>query len=203
MAIQLASAPIYGELVFLEPLRREHTKELHGISDDAQIWRYLTTRAGSLEQMEIYVDGLLRDHSSGTALPFVVRTKADSRVAGCTRLKNISLENRKAMVGSWFAPHAWGSGVNTESKLLLLEYAFESLNCIRVEFQTDSRNVRSRSALAKMGAVEEGTFRSYLITAEGDRRDTVVFSILDGDWPEVRRRLRQRLETQIRRGAGR
>ena len=109
--------------------------------------------------MEIYVDGLLRDRLSGTALSFIIRTAADSPVAGFTRLKNISLENRKALVGSWFAPHAWGGGINTEATLLLLEYAFELLNCIRVEFQTDSRNVRSRSALAKMGAIEEGTGR--------------------------------------------
>ncbi len=134
---ELADNWLEGEIVRLEPLRREHAKELLSISGDAQIRRYLTTRGGSLEQMETYVDGLLRDHLSGTALPFIVRMAADSRLAGCTRLKNISPENR-----------------NTESKRLLLEYGFEWLRCFRVEFQTDSRNVRSRNALTKMGAIE-------------------------------------------------
>jgi RimJ/RimL family protein N-acetyltransferase len=191
---------LQGEIVRLEPLNRDHTAELQRISGEAQIWRYLTTRAGSPEEMEIYVDRLLGDLRSGTAMPFVVRTASDSQAAGLTRLKNISRENRKALVGSWFAPSAWGSGVNTESKLLLLEYAFESLNLLRVEFQTDSRNMRSRNALSKMGAIEEGTLRSYLITADGDRRDTVVFSVLDRDWPAVKQRLRQRLEAQTGNG---
>jgi RimJ/RimL family protein N-acetyltransferase len=113
-----------------------------------------------------------------------------------TRLKSISRENRKAIVGSWFAQSAWGSGANTESKLLLLQFAFESLNCLRVEFQADSRNLRSRAALAKIGAVEEGTLRSYLVTTDGHCRDTVVFSVLDVEWPEVKRRLLSRLEIQ-------
>lgn len=112
---------------------------------------------------------------------------------GMTRLKELSREHRKGTVGSWLAPAAWGSGANTEAKLLLLEYAFESLRCLRIEFHTDARNPRSRAALKKMGVREEGTLRSWLISREGTRRDTVVFSILDSEWPAVKENLRLRL----------
>ena len=118
---------------------------------------------------------------------------------GLTRLKNLSRQNRNAEVGSWFAPEAWGRGANTESKLLLLEYAFERLHCIRVEFQTDSRNIRSRNALAAIGAIEEGILRSRRITREGSRRDSVFFSILDNEWPLVKRHLTARVEAQLLR----
>ena len=118
---------------------------------------------------------------------------------GFTRLKNLSRQNRNAEVGSWFAPEAWGRGANTESKLLLLEYAFERLHCIRVEFQTDSRNIRSRNALAAIGAIEEGILRSRRITREGSRRDSVFFSILDNEWPLVKRHLTARVEAQLLR----
>jgi RimJ/RimL family protein N-acetyltransferase len=192
-------SPVFlqGKVVRLEPLVPDHEAELLKISNDVQIWCYLTSYAGSREAMHNYLDASLRAHLSGTALPFVVRATSDGRVIGMIRLKSMSRENRKAIVGSWFAQSAWGSGANTESKLLLLGYAFESLNCLRVEFQTDSRNLRSRAALAKIGAVEEGTLRSYLITREGYRRDTVVFSVLDQDWPAVKRQLLMRLETQL------
>ena len=187
---------LQGKVIRLEPLVSTHETELLEISDDAQIWRYLTSDARSPQSMRDYVNALLCDHLAGTALPFVVRAAPDGRVIGMTRLKSMSRENRKAIVGSWLARSTWGSGANTESKLLLLQHAFESLNCLRVEFQTDSRNLRSRSALVKMGAVEEGTLRSYLITSDGHRRDTVVFSVLDKEWPDVKHRLLSRLRTQ-------
>jgi RimJ/RimL family protein N-acetyltransferase len=116
-----------------------------------------------------------------------------------TRLKSLSREHRNAVVGSWLRASAWGTGANTESKLLLLKYAFETLQCIRVEFHTDSRNIRSRAALTKMGVHEEGILRSCHITRDGSRRDTVVFSILDIEWPEIKQNLMMRLNMQRER----
>ncbi|HSM85217.1 MAG TPA: GNAT family protein [Candidatus Limnocylindrales bacterium] len=188
----LAPVMLQGKLIRLEPLRPDHEPELLKISADEQIWRYLTSNA-----LPANLAASLRDHLTGSALPFVIRAKSDGRLLGMIRLKNLSREHRKAMVGSWVAPSAWGSGANTEAKLLLLEYAFESLHCRRIEFHTDKRNLRSRAALRKMGAVEEGTLRSYLVTRDGHRRDTVVFSVLDTEWPDVKRTLRLRLEAQI------
>jgi len=129
----------------------------------------------------------------------VIRTISDGSVIGMTRLKNLSRQNRSAVVGSWLVAYVWGTGANTDAKLLLLTYAFESLHCIRIEFHTDSRNLRSRNALVKMGAREEGTLRSCHIRRDGSRRDTVVFSILDSEWLDAKQQLTLRLEAQRER----
>jgi len=143
-------------------------------------------------------DGLVRDYAGGAGLPYVVRRQSSGEIVGITRFKSLSREHRKALIGSWYAPSAWGSGCNTEGKLLLLKYGFESLGCLRIEFQVDSRNQRSAAALVRLGAVQEGTLRSYIITGDGYRRDSIVFSVLDSEWPEVKRKLELRLEEQLK-----
>lgn len=195
--VPLNSVQLRGAIVQLELLAPEHEAHLLRICQQPQIWSYLTTYGGSAEAMHRYVSASLQDYASGTALPFIIRTASDGSVVGMTRLKNVSREHRKATVGSWLIPSAWGRGANTEAKLLLLEHAFETLNCIRIEFHTDSRNLRSRAALAKMGARWEGTLRSYSRTRDGHRRDTIVFSILDSEWPKAKDRLQRRLEVQL------
>ena len=213
--VPLPGLALRGEDVTLEPLAPEHERELLDICQDEQIWRYLTSYGGTPEAMHEYLQAALRDYASGSALPFVIRAAregnngsdgsdkseahdgCEGRVIGMTRLKNLSRANRNGVVGSWLAPSAWGSGANTESKLLLLTHAFETLGCIRTEFHTDSRNLRSRAALTKMGAQEEGTLRSCHIRRDGSRRDTVVFSILDAEWPAVKQKLLARLQAQM------
>ena len=187
-----------GRLVRLEHLCEAHFGELLTFAENTEIWRYLTSRPKTPDLMRAYLDGLLRDYSSGAALPFVVRRQSSGEIAGITRFKSLSREHRKALIGSWYTPGTWGSGCNTEGKLLLLKYGFESLGCLRIEFQVDSRNRRSAAALRKMGAVEEGTLRSYIITGDGYRRDSIVFSVLDSEWPEVKRKLELRLEEQLK-----
>ena len=216
--VPLPAVELRGQSVQLEPLTAAHERELLQICQDEQIWRYLTSYGGTPEAMHGYLQAALCDYVSGSALPFVIRAARDGgnecaaragsdrgkgrddrdgRVIGMTRLKNLSRANRNAVVGSWLAPCAWGSGANTESKLLLLTHAFETLDCIRIEFHTDSRNLRSRAALTKMGAHEEGTLRSCHITRDGSRRDTIVFSILDTEWLAVREKLLTRLQAQM------
>jgi N-acetyltransferase len=187
-----------GRLVRLEHLSQAHFAELLTFAENTEIWRYLTNRPKTPDLMRAYLDGLLRDYASGAALPFVVRRQSSGEIAGITRFKSLSREHRKALVGSWYAPGTWGSGCNTEGKLLLLKYGFESLGCLRIEFQVDSRNQRSAAALVRMGAMPEGTLRSYIITGDGYRRDSLVFSVLDREWPEVERKLEVRLEEQLR-----
>jgi len=193
--VPVPSRTLAGSLVSLEPLSERHFPELVPFADVPEIWRYLTSRPQTPDRIQAYLDGLLRDYASGVALPYVVR-RSNNEIAGMTRFKSLSREHRKALVGSWYAPNAWGSGCNTEAKLLLMEYGFECLGCLRIEFQVDSRNQRSCAALARMGAVEEGTLRSYIITGNGHRRDSVIFSVLDTEWPEVKRKLQLRLEAQ-------
>lgn len=193
----LALAPREGRLVSLEPLAAGHEPELLSIAQQSEIWRFTTHEAESTASMRDYVERALGEYEAGLAAPFVVRMRESGRLAGFTRLKNLSRENRTAGVGSWFAPEAWGTGANAESKLLLLEFAFDHLRCIRVEFQTDSRNVRSRRALAALGAAEEGILRSRAITRDGVRRDSVVFSITDDEWPIIKRQLAARIDNKI------
>ncbi len=192
----MSCAALTGKLVALERLAAEHTPELVTTADDPAIWRYLSSHVKSPAEMRSYIDTLLRGREQGSVLPFAVRSRSSGRLVGMTRFKDLSREHRKALVGTWFIPDVWGMGCNSEAKLLLLAHGFEELGLLRIEFQTDSRNQRSRGALAAMGAVEEGTLRSYVIAPDGHRRDTVVFSVLESDWPEVKRRLTARLAAQ-------
>ena len=187
-----------GRLVCLEHLSQDHFAELLAFAGNTEIWRYLTSRPKTPDLMRAYLDGLLRDYAIGAAMPFVVRRQPGGDIVGITRFKSVSREHRKALVGSWYAPSALGSGCNTEGKLLLMKYGFESLGCLRIEFQVDSRNQRSAAALARMGAVQEGTLRSYIVTGDGYRRDSIIFSVLDSEWPEVKRKLERRLEEQLK-----
>jgi N-acetyltransferase len=123
-------------------------------------------------------------------------SQAGSSVALRVYISRALQEHQRAVIGSWIAPAAWGKGVITEAKLLLLEYAFQSLQCTRVELRTDQRNTCSRAALTKLGAVEEGMLRSHEVTAHGFRRNTVVFSVIAEEWEEVQLKLRSRLKAQ-------
>jgi RimJ/RimL family protein N-acetyltransferase len=184
---------LHGFLVNLEPLSRTHTRELLAVVPDERIWRFLTSCASTEDSLELYIAEALKDREAGTSVPFVVRWRDSGALVGSTRLKDYSRLHQRVTVGSWFVPAVWGKGANTESKLLLLNLAFDQLGCVRVEFNTDSRNLRSRAALKGLGAVEEGMLRSWGVTREGERRDNVVFSILQQEWPEARRRLLSRL----------
>lgn len=192
-SVPLATVTLSGRLVRLEPPRLDHQAELNQIASDARIWTYLTNFAGDPQAMDVYLRHALHDYKMGAALPFVIRGLSTGGVLGMARLKEMSREHRRAEVGTWLSPNAWGSGANTESKLLILEHAFQSLGCQRIEFRTDSRNVRSRAALARLGAVAEGTLRRDQITRTGAIRDTVLFSIIDRDWPHVRRVIQARM----------
>ncbi|HEX5434794.1 MAG TPA: GNAT family N-acetyltransferase [Candidatus Angelobacter sp.] len=148
-SVPLPAVLLQGKRVRLEPLSLAHEPELREISSDDRIWRYLASAGQSPEALKAYLASALRDHLAGSALPFVIRAGSRGHLIGMTRLKELSHEHRKATVGSWLAPAAWGSGANTEAKLLLFEYAFESLRCLRVESHTDARNLRSRAPRKK------------------------------------------------------
>ena len=155
-----------------------------------EIWRVTLDDPRTPQEMHAYVSRALADRDAGTAFPFAVRHLAEGRVVGATRYHSISFANRSVEIGfTWYSPRFWRTGVNTECKYLLLTHAFERLGCIRVEFKTDARNARSRAAILRLGATEEGTLRSKVIMRDGHRRDSVYFSILDREWPAVKKRL--------------
>jgi RimJ/RimL family protein N-acetyltransferase len=192
---RVAPVTLEGTLVRLEPLSHAHERDLLVAAQDEEIWRVTIDDPRTPEAMRSYVSRALAARDSGLAFPFAVVHRGEQRAVGATRYHSISFPDRGLEIGfTWYAPRFWRTGVNTECKYLLLRHAFEQLGCIRVEFKTDSRNARSRAAILRLGAVEEGTLRSKVIMRDGHRRDSVYFSILDHEWPEVRDRLERLLE---------
>jgi N-acetyltransferase len=186
--IMVEPVTLRGSVVVLEPMRADHAEALAGIGLDPELWRWIPTPVTTADDMLAYVAKALEEQRSGISLPFVI--VAQGQIAGSTRYGNIDLANRRLEIGwTWVAPAYQRTSVNTEAKLLLLTHAFERLGVNRVELKTDALNQKSRTAIARLGAVEEGTFRKHIVTASGRVRDTVYYSIIDTEWPTVKRRL--------------
>ena len=187
---RLQPVVLEGRTVRLEPLTTAHEPALLAAAQDERIWRYTIHDPRTPESMHAYVASALADQERGEALPFAVHHREAARIIGATRFHSISAANRGVEIGfTWYSPEFWRTRVNTESKYLMLRYAFDVLGCIRVELKTDGRNDRSRAAILRLGAREEGTLRAKVIMRDGHRRDAVYFSILDHEWPAVRERL--------------
>ena len=191
--LPISTNKMTGRIVALEPLREAHAPELAHAGRDPQVWRFTTSRADTPETMREYVVKLLRDWEAGMAVPFAVRSLASGAVVGCTRLKELERAHRRCLLGSWYAPEAWRTGVNLEAKRLLLGFAFETLGCVRVELHTDAGNARSRASLEKLGAKFEGVLRAHRITLDAELRDSAVYSVLADEWPGVRTGIEKRL----------
>lgn len=193
---EMAIAPVIleGRYVRLEPLKAEHTAGLAEIGLDEDLWKWIPIPVRTREEMSAYVQTALGERANGSALPFALIDTASGRVIGSTRYGNIERVHHRVEIGwTWVARQWQRSSINTEAKYLLLRHAFERLRCIRVELKTDSLNERSRTAILRIGAREEGTFRNHMITASGRIRHTVYFSILDSEWPDVKIRLESKL----------
>ncbi|HEX3666053.1 MAG TPA: GNAT family protein [Rhizomicrobium sp.] len=183
-----------GRFVRLEPLSFSHLDDLCAAGLDPELWRWIPSSVGTREEMRNYIETALREQEAGVSLPFAVIHLSSGRAIGSTRYMAIALAHRRVEIGcTWYGRDYQRSPVNTECKLLLLSHAFETLGLIRVEFKTDALNEKSRNALARIGAVQEGIFRRHLICASGRIRDTVYFSILDREWPEKKWALEARL----------
>jgi N-acetyltransferase len=184
-----------GHYVRLEPLTRKHIAGLSQIGLDEELWRWIPIPVQTPEQMAEYVETALREQAAGTALPFAQIEAATGKVIGSTRYANIERVHRRVEIGwTWVAREWQRTAVNTEAKYLLLRHAFETLACNRVELKTDSLNAKSRAAILRIGAQQEGIFRNHMITASGRLRHTVYFSILDSEWSAVKARLEERLK---------
>lgn len=181
----------HGNLIQLEPLSLEHVPGLTAISADPAIWRYMLYGVVDTEEkMSAWVQDLLTRQAAGGDLPFAVRHLPSGRIAGATRYLDIRPAHRGLEIGgTWYGTEFQRSGVNTEAKFLLLRHAFETLGAIRVQFKADSRNEKSLRAIERIGATREGTLRKHMLLADGVERDSVYFSILDEEWPAVRRHL--------------
>lgn len=183
-----------GRHVALEPLEKEHIEPLAEVGLDPTLWQWTITNVRTLADMRAYVEDALRIRDAGYALPFVIRDRASGRAVGSTRYGNIDRINRRVEIGwTWIASHWQRTAINTEAKLLLLEHAFDTLQCIRVELKTDVLNERSRRAIERIGATEEGILRRHAVTATGRIRDTVYYSVIAEEWQAVRTRLEHML----------
>jgi RimJ/RimL family protein N-acetyltransferase len=184
-----------GRHATLEPLAREHEEGLRRAAADGELWRLWYTSIAPPEKMGEYVATALDMRERLGAMPFVVRDNASGNIVGCTRYFNVDAANRRLEIGhTWYAKRAQRSAINTECKLLLLTHAFERLGCIAVEFRTHWFNQPSREAIARLGAKQDGVLRNHQLMPDGAKRDTVVFSIIDGEWPAVKRHLNYLLE---------
>ena len=185
-----------GHHVRLEPLTKAHLSGLAEIGLDEELWRWIPTQVRTAEEMAAYIETALQEQKRGVSLPFAILEKASGRVIGSTRYGNIDRPHHRVEIGwTWVAREWQRTSVNTEAKYLLLRHAFESLGCIRVELKTDSLNEKSRAAILRIGAQQEGILRNHMITASGRIRHTVYFSIVDSEWPAVKARLESRLNS--------
>jgi N-acetyltransferase len=186
---------LIGEAVRLEPLTTDHHQALCQVALDPEIWQWTVSPVLTREEMWSYIEAALEARDAGTALPLATVDLQTGTVVGSTRFGNIDRANRRVEIGWTFIARPWQrTRINTEAKYLMLRYAFETLRCIRVELKTDSLNAKSRAAILRLGATEEGTFRNHMIVAGGRIRHTVYFSIIESEWPVVKESLQSKLQ---------
>jgi RimJ/RimL family protein N-acetyltransferase len=178
-------------LVRLEPLSEAHVPDLCAVGLEESIWLYMRYGIVRTEaDMRRWVRMILEWQQRGTDLPFAVIWLESGRAVGCTRYLNINPADRNLEIGgTWYGREYQGTLVNPSCKYLLLKHAFETLGCVRVQFKADARNLRSQRALERIGAVREGVLRNHMILEDGHIRDSVFYSILPGEWPQVKARL--------------
>lgn len=188
-----------GSMVRLEPIRPEHARLFWEIAKDhtEEVFRWIPYSMRTPEDFGKLIDKVFAEQERGESVVFATVDRKSGRTVGSTRFMNIDRANRRVEIGStWIIPAFQRTAVNTEAKYLMLRHAFEVWRCIRVELKTDALNEKSRNAILRIGAKEEGTLRRHVITWTGRVRDSVYFSILDHEWPEVKRRLEARLATR-------
>ncbi len=192
--MKIENVTLEGKNIRLEPLKREHAEILFEIALNKEIWHWTTTNIEKFEDMERYIQTALKEREQELTLPFVTIDKASNEIVGSTRFGNISVQDRHAEIGwTWINPKWQRTYVNTEAKLLMLKHAFETWKCIRIEIITDVFNEKSRNAILRLGAKQEGILRKHLIVDSGRIRDSVVFSVIDSEWQEIKGNLEKKL----------
>jgi RimJ/RimL family protein N-acetyltransferase len=192
--MKIEPVTLEGRHVRLEPLSFVHHAALSEVGLDEDLWLWNPQPVRTPAEMLAYIEEALEGEARGTFLPFATIEKSSGRVVGSTRYGNIDLRHRRVEIGWTWIGRTWQrTAVNTEAKYLMLRHAFETLGCLRVEFKTDSLNERSRNAILRLGAKEEGIFRNHMTTSTGRIRHSVYFSIIDSEWPAVKAGLEEKL----------
>ena len=186
---------LQGEHVRLEPLRREHRDELNFAAQDGDLYNLWFTSVPTQDKMDSFIETAILGYEADHSLPFVVRELSTDQLIGSTRFLNADARNRRLEIGhTWYSKSWQGTRINKECKLLLLQHAFEGLECIAVEFRTNFHNWPSRRAIESLGAKKDGVLRNHRVDAQGLLRDTVVYSIIDQEWPTVKFSLQHKLK---------
>lgn len=176
-----------GTIAILEPLETRHREALLSAAADGKLWNLAVTVVPGPASIDNYIGRAIAGRADGTVIPFVIIERKSGRVVGSTRFWKIDRSNRKLEIGhTWLSLSAQRTGINTEVKYLMLSHAFETLDCVRVQFTTDELNIRSRAAILRLGAKEEGIIRHERIMPDGRKRNSIRFSIIDTEWPAVK-----------------
>jgi len=192
--VQITPVTLAGNYVRLEPLTCAHETALNEAAGDGELWNTDVTIIPKPEGMKAYIQYALDGLNQGTQLPFVIVQLPDDQIVGTTRFYDIFANDRKCAIGyTWLGKSAQRTPVNTEAKLLMLTHAFEAWECVRVELITDVRNEQSRAAILRIGAKQEGILRKHIMLPSGRIRDSVVFSVIDSEWSDVKTNLLARL----------
>ncbi|HDR9258727.1 TPA: GNAT family N-acetyltransferase [Burkholderia vietnamiensis] len=191
-----AQPTLTGEHIVLRPLALSDRQALLDAAADGELWNLKVTVVPDERAVDAYLDTALQGRAAGTVMPFAIVEPASGRVIGSTRFWKIDRNNRKLEIGhTWLSASAQRTRANTEAKWLLLAYAFDTLQCVRMQFTTDELNEKSRAAILRLGAKQEGIVRHERIMPDGRKRNSVRFSIIDDEWPAIRDRLKAKLAT--------
>lgn len=195
MMPEVLPVTLEGRTVRLELLEARHLPDLLEAAQSDEIWAYMPiARPRTLADMEKWFAAAEEGRKSGVFLPFAIIDRATNKAVGSTRYLAISPKDHSVEIGhTWLGRDYWRTAINTECKYLLMRHAFETLGCIRVWLKTDSRNLNSQRAIARIGAQKEGVLRKHMIMHDGYQRHSVVFSVIDDEWPEVKAKLEERM----------
>jgi N-acetyltransferase len=183
-----------GAHVILEPLSESHLDALRAVGLDPDLWKWIPLQVLDREQMLKYIRSALADQEKGVSLPFATIEKASGQAVGSTRFMNIDAPNKRLEIGAtWIAKPWQRTRINTEAKYLMMRHAFETLGWNRVEWKTDVLNTQSRNAILRLGAKQEGIFRQHVVTWSGRLRDSVYFSVIAQEWPEIKKNLEAKI----------
>jgi RimJ/RimL family protein N-acetyltransferase len=192
--VNLNPITLEGAHVQLQPLKESHHEALCAVGLDLDLWRLIPTQILDPDQMMRVIRAQLSEQEKGTSIPFATVDRVSGKVVGATRFMNIDVTNKRVEIGStWIAKPWQRTAINTEAKYLMMRHAFETLGCNRVEWKTDSLNAASRNAILRLGAKEEGIFRHHMVTWSGRLRDTVYFSVIAPEWPDVKKALEAKM----------
>src|SRR5271155_909583 len=193
--MDLTPPTLTGKHVKMVPLSIDHHADLAAVGLDQSLWKWIPFQVLTTDDIMKYIRTALAEQERGVSMPFATCLIENGCAIGCTRYMNIDAANRHVEIGStWIAPSHQRTIVNTEAKYLMLRHAFETMDCNRVELKTDVLNEKSRNAILRIGAKQEGIFRKHVVCHDGRVRDSVYFSIIKDEWPEVKTKLEAKLE---------